>query len=164
MRRSRGEACLALILFLASCSPSPLEKVVIQTQSGQKVGFKVEIAKRSDERARGLMYRRSLAASHGMLFVFSEESRDPFWMKNTPISLDLIFINQDGVIVDIIEKALPYSEELLIPKVSYFYVLEVAGGTVQRRAIRIGDSAAPLPVRLRSSVLQGRPAAALAAG
>ena len=81
-----------------------------------------------------------------MLFIFPEETQAAFWMKNTPISLDLIFINQEGVIVDIIEKAVPFSENLLIPKASYFYVLEVTGGTVQRRVIRIGDSAAQLPV------------------
>lgn len=136
------------IVLLSACSSSThlLEKVTVQTQSGRTIAFQVELARTGAEREQGLMYRKRLSADHGMLFVFPAETQAPFWMKNTPLPLDMIFLNREGVVVDLIENAVPFSEALLTPKASYDYVLEVRGGTVTREGIRIGDSV-QLPVR-----------------
>ncbi len=73
-----------------------------------------------------------------MLFVFPGETQTPFWMKNTPLSLDLIFIRKNSV-VDIIANAVPFSESLLFPLASYDLVLEVINGTAQKAGFSRGQ-------------------------
>lgn len=113
--------------------------VTITTSSGLKVSVSVELADTADERARGLMFRTVLADGTGMLFLFTSEVQDSFWMKDTPISLDLIFI-REGRIVDLIENAVPNSETLLTPDSPYDTVLEVPGGYAERQGIKTGDA------------------------
>ncbi|MBI2082749.1 MAG: DUF192 domain-containing protein [Deltaproteobacteria bacterium] len=145
--KSRAHFLTALFLvLLISCSSASLESVILKTRVGREITFRVELARTTQEREKGLMHRRELAFNHGMLFVFPEETQSPFWMKNTPLSLDMIFLDRDGVVVGLIENAVPYSEELLMPQVPYSYVLEVSGGTIPREGIRIGDSV-QLPVQ-----------------
>lgn len=84
------------------------------------------------------MYREHLADGEGMLFIFPQETNASFWMKNTPLSLDLIFV-KEGRVVDIIESATPFSEEMLTPDSSYTVVLEVPGGYAARSGIQVGD-------------------------
>ena len=114
--------------------------VVVHSSGGEAVTYAVEIVKTPEERAQGLQHRESLAADHGMWFVFDNDVQDPFWMKNTPLALDIIFVGSDNKIVDCIENAQPNSTDLLIPKQPYRYVLEVVAGQVAAHRMSIGDT------------------------
>ncbi len=85
------------------------------------------------------MFRQSLPEGTGMLFFFPAVTRESFWMKNTPITLDMIFI-RGTTIVSLIERAAPYSETILTPDHDYDRVLEVPGGYAKNHGIRVGDS------------------------
>jgi uncharacterized membrane protein (UPF0127 family) len=133
-----------LFLSLAAfgcCQQSPdsdASFAVITKGNGEEFQVRVEVADTPQLRARGLMFRKELPEGTGMLFVFPTESRNPFWMKNTPIPLDLFFIKQ-GEIVALIENAVPFDETPLFPKVPYTMVLEVPGGYASRHDVRVGD-------------------------
>lgn len=114
------------------------EQLTIDTAGGP-VRFTVEIADDDAERARGLMFRESLADDRGMLFHFQQPERASFWMRNTPLSLDIIFIGLDGRILNIAERTTPYSEAP-IPAVGLTRgVLEIRGGRAAALGIRPGD-------------------------
>lgn len=100
--------------------------------------FTVEIADTPAERERGLMYRQTLAEDAGMLFLFEDEVRRSFWMKNTYLPLDMIFIQASGRIAAIVENTTPLSLEPVSPKVNAKAVLELNGGTAARRGIAVG--------------------------
>jgi hypothetical protein len=101
-----------------------------------------EIAATPEARALGLMFRRHLNEDYGMLFVFPVEEIQSFWMKNTLIPLDMIFINGEQLIVDLVHSAQPCAAD---PCPSYVsacparYVLEVAGGLARRLNLQVGD-------------------------
>lgn len=99
----------------------------------------VEIAENDTERQKGLMFRPFLSDSVGMLFVFDEPSPQSFWMRNTMISLDIIYVGQDKKIVSIQKKAKPYSEESLPSFGNAQYVVEVNGGYCDKYGIQVGD-------------------------
>jgi len=99
----------------------------------------LEIAATPDARERGLMYRAALADGHGMLFVFDEDSDHKFWMKDTLIPLDMLFIGADGRIVGIRPDTTPLSTASIGVGRPSRYVLEVPGGTAARRGIAPGD-------------------------
>ncbi|QKD04081.1 DUF192 domain-containing protein [Mesorhizobium loti] len=114
--------------------PAPLVAV---TKNGER-SFSIEVADTENEREAGLMYREDMAANHGMLFVF-EETRDvSFWMKNTPMPLDLIFVGQDGRI-RAIKKGEPQSEAIISPGEPVRFVLELKAGTAAKDGIADGD-------------------------
>lgn len=104
--------------------------------------FDAEIAVTAEERSRGLMQRTNLDAGSAMLFVFPREGRHGFWMKNTLIELDMVFIDADRRVVDVTRRAQPCRSE---PCTEYFparpaaYVLEIAGGLADRIGIAAGD-------------------------
>lgn len=102
--------------------------------------FSVEIAKTDAERAKGLMGRESLAANSGMWFVFPAMGEEKFWMKDTLIPLDLIYVDDNMKVVHVIENAPPESTELLISSAPFQYVLEVNAGTVDEHDIKVGDA------------------------
>ena len=102
--------------------------------------FSVEIAISEEERAKGLMNRESLAKDSGMWFVFPSMVQEKFWMKNTLIPLDLIFVDENMKVVYIIENAPAESTELLSSSVPYKYVLEIAGGSVEEKGIEVDDT------------------------
>ncbi len=106
--------------------------------AGGPVQFSVEVADDQDERARGLMFRRDLPADRGMLFIFEATARQGFWMRNTPLPLDLIFVAEDGRAVAI-NSGVPFSEELIAPIYAVRFVLELHEGTAKKSGIRIGD-------------------------
>jgi uncharacterized membrane protein (UPF0127 family) len=117
--------------------------VVVQA-GGRPVPFRVEVAVTPAEHARGLMYRSHLDTDAGMLFVFEEPAVQRFWMKNTLIPLDMIFISSDLHIAGVVENAAPETEtERMVPFRSQ-YVLEIGGGLASRLGIRAGE-----PVELR---------------
>lgn len=85
------------------------------------------------------MYRKDLPEFHGMLFLFPREEVQSFWMKNTPLPLDIIFINSAYEIVNIARNTIPFSERLLPSGRPAQFVLEVNGGFCQRHGIEVGD-------------------------
>jgi uncharacterized protein len=101
--------------------------------------FSVELATNDAERARGLMFRKSLPEGQGMLFDFRRDGPVSFWMHNTYISLDMVFIAGDGRIVHIAENAKPLSDDLIPSGGPVRAVLEVIAGTVQKFGIAPGD-------------------------
>lgn len=114
--------------------------VVLKAGSQTPVTLTVEIVRTPEERSQGLQGRENLGSNHGMWFVFEQDVQDPFWMRNTPIPLDIIFIGSDYKVVDFIEDTTPNSETLLVPRALYRYALEVNAGSVRERALAIGDS------------------------
>jgi uncharacterized protein len=121
-----------------AASIQPLE---IVTKSGVHV-FSVEIATTEEEKTTGLMYRKELADGKGMLFDFSPEQEVSMWMKNTYISLDMIFIRADGRILRIAENTEPMSTKIIPSGGLAKGVLEVIAGTAQKYGIRAGDRVA----------------------
>jgi uncharacterized membrane protein (UPF0127 family) len=99
----------------------------------------IEIASNEAKRMQGLMYRDSMAESQAMLFIFPDEDERSFWMKNTVISLDIIYVNTKNVIVSIQKNAIPYSEDSVPSNGKAKYVVEVNAGFCERHSIRAGD-------------------------
>ena len=90
-----------------------LSDLQIKTASNGTHLFKVELALDESSQARGLMFRRTMAADHGMLFIYDPERPIGMWMKNTILSLDMLFVTRDGVITKIFERTEPFSERVL---------------------------------------------------
>ncbi|HTM09246.1 MAG TPA: DUF192 domain-containing protein [Verrucomicrobiae bacterium] len=128
---------LFLLVGLFACGGDP--RVVIQTRAGKDVAFEVEIADTPAKREMGFQYRRELADDHGMIFVFPSESVLTFWMKNTPIPLDMIFIGGDLKIVGIVREAVPFTLSARSVDEPSRYVLEIKGGLARQRGIEVGD-------------------------
>ena len=120
--------------MLLIADPSPL---VAETASGPH-SFTIEIADESSERERGLMFRQDMDDDHGMLFVFPETKEAGFWMKNTPMPLDLIFIGEDGRVRGILPGE-PFSEAVISPGKPVRFVLELKRGTADKAGIKDGD-------------------------
>ena len=118
---------------------APPPRVIVVTAAGARLPVTVELARTDEERARGLMNRRELAPEAGMLFVFSENEPRAFWMKNTLIPLDMLFIDDGGRVVGLIERAEPLTTSPRDPGVPSRYVLEVNGGWAARHGVRPGD-------------------------
>ena len=87
----------------------------------------------------GLQYRHELADDHGMIFLFAGESPQTFWMKNTPIPLDMIFIDRQRKIVGIVAETVPFSLDPRSVGIPSQYVLEIKGGLAKRLGIQAGD-------------------------
>lgn len=119
----------------AAASFQPLE---IVTKNGVQV-FSVEMATTAEEKETGLMYRKELADGKGMLFDFNPEQEISMWMKNTYVSLDMIFIRADGRILRIAENTEPLSTKIISSRGPARAVLEVVAGTAQKYGIRPGD-------------------------
>jgi len=101
--------------------------------------FSVELASNDAERSRGLMFRKELPEGRGMLFDFDKEQPVSFWMHNTYVSLDMIFIRGDGRILRIAENTEPMSDRLIPSGGPVRAVLEVVGGTAHKLGIEAGD-------------------------
>ena len=106
---------------------------------GKTLTFTVELASTALEQEIGLMHRNTMAAEHGMLFDFHQEKRASFWMRNTFIPLDLVFIRASGEIEAIKDNATPHSESPIGPVQPVQAVLELVGGTAQKLGIKPGD-------------------------
>lgn len=113
--------------------------VVIDTAAGGHYRFTVEMAVTVDQQRRGLMYRRKLAPDAGMLFVFPQQQTTSFWMKNTFLTLDMIFIGEDGVVAGVHAGAVPLSEAAIPSPGPVKAVLEIGGGIAARLGVRRGD-------------------------
>ena len=139
--------CLSLVLFaLLALAPmelraelSKIEPLTVATED-DAVMFTVEIADTDELRARGLMFRQRLPEDRGMLFDFGAPRQVSMWMKNTYISLDRLFIREDGTIAYIAEKTVPQSLDTIGVAEPVLAVLELAGGTARKHGIRAGDT------------------------
>lgn len=119
--------------MLLPVDPDPL---VAQTQAGER-RFQIEIADTDLARARGLMFRRVMPDDRGMLFVFERSRPVSFWMSNTPLPLDLLFIDEAGVVRGI-RQGVPFSEASIASPVPVRFVLELKAGTAQKTGITEG--------------------------
>jgi uncharacterized membrane protein (UPF0127 family) len=128
---------------LAATPPPGLaktERVVISTADGKNVNvFHVELALTLEEQINGLMNRTSLPKDGGMLFVFKEPEERSFWMKDTLIPLDMLFIDSKGKIVTLHENARPKDETGIPSNAPVLAVLELPGGTAKRLGLKTGD-------------------------
>lgn len=106
---------------------------------GREIKFDVELALNDAERSRGLMFREKLGPYEGMLFDFHREAPVSFWMKNTLIPLDMIFIAADGTIRSIHANAVPHSTETIPSQFPVRGVLEINGGSAKLLGIKPGD-------------------------
>ena len=108
------------------------------TTGVQVTRLAIEIAEGDSARARGLMDRRSLPARGGMLFLSDDEKEQTFWMKNTPLPLDIMFITADSQIVSIVPRTRPLSQDIISSGQPAQYVLEVRAGFTDRYGIEVG--------------------------
>jgi hypothetical protein len=131
-------AMIGLAFLQAPANSAELQTVEIASKSGVHA-FQVEMAITPEEKERGLMFRRELPEGHGMLFDFFVDQDVAFWMKNTYIPLDMIFIRADGRILRIAENAQPLSERNIPSGGAVRAVLEVIGGTARKMGIAPGD-------------------------
>jgi uncharacterized protein len=117
-----------------------LDRATIEITGASGVhAFNVELATNDDERSKGLMFRRELPEGQGMLFDFFKDQSLSFWMHNTYIPLDMIFIRSDGRIVRIAENTTPMSDKLVPSGGPVRAVLEVIAGTARKLGIKAGD-------------------------
>jgi uncharacterized membrane protein (UPF0127 family) len=145
-RRTRSWIALAAIiaafaLFSAGAQAASVQPLEIVTKSGVQV-FSVEMATTEQEKETGLMHRKELPDGRGMLFDFSPEQQISMWMKNTFISLDMIFIRADGRILRIAENTEPQSTRIISSGGLAKGVLEVIAGTAKKYGIAPGDRVA----------------------
>ena len=143
---------MGIIAGLAACQPSAssavdlaqspagLDQVPLTITSGARdYRFTVEIAGTPEEQAMGLMYRNALAPDKGMIFPFSPPRPASFWMRNTLIPLDMIFVRADGSIANIAANTVPMSEQPVPSDGPVAAVLEIAGGRAAELGIKPGD-------------------------
>ncbi len=142
LRASLAAPALALVVGLGLSFPSyaadcRLDRVDLRGSWGQ-TSFTIEIADDEAERAQGLMFRESMARGAGMLFVYPKPQRAAFWMKNTLIPLDIIFLDEAGRVIQIQADAVPGDLTPLPGGDNVFAVLEINGGLAARYGISIG--------------------------
>ena len=136
---------IAIPFPLTGCGgPRPRNPVVevsfAAPDGGERGRFSLEVADTEPLRQRGLMFRDSLPQTGGMLFIFDEEEPRSFWMKNTKIPLDMIFISTEKKVQGILAAVPPMNEEpRSVPGVASRYVVELASGVAAERGIAVGD-------------------------
>jgi uncharacterized membrane protein (UPF0127 family) len=151
-RSLAARASLAAALLIAAANaalpqgaaPEPLSAfpqslLAIRTASGNVVNFKIWEADTQKREEQGMMFVRQMDEHTGMLFMFPENQPVTMWMKNTYVSLDLLFLNAQGKIDYIAERAIPKSEAIIGPPTPEFAVLELKGGACERFGIKVGD-------------------------
>ena len=120
----------------------PHGQVMLKDAYGGSHPIDVEVAATRDARTRGLMWRTELAEGKGMLFIFAQESVQGFWMRNTLIPLDMLFIAADGTVAGIVERAEPQTTSSRTVNKPSKYVLEVAGGWCAKAGVVAGSKVA----------------------
>jgi uncharacterized membrane protein (UPF0127 family) len=151
MLLARLAALLAALLFAwpaAAEDAAVREALIVMTEAGPQK-FQVEIADDPRERSRGLMFRREMAKDHGMFFDFGVEEPASFWMENTYLPLDMLFIRADGTVESIAERTTPLSRRGVPSKGPVRYVLEINGGLSDELGIRPGDKVSGPAVEAR---------------
>ncbi len=115
------------------------DHLAIETADGRSLAFSVELAVTPQQRARGLMFREEMAPDAGMIFLFDREAPRAFWMKNTYLPLDILFIDRAGRIVSIARDTVPLSETPIPSDAPAMAVLELNAGTAAALDIAPGD-------------------------
>ena len=136
LRLSVAVVALLLGLTVSACANEP--RVVLHTAGGD-VAVTVEVAATAAQQSLGLMYRKELGANAGMLFVFDKTVEHPFWMKNTVLPLDMIFLGDDRKIVGIVKDTVPFTTTSRTVGVPSRYVLEVNAGFSAKHGVQTGD-------------------------
>ncbi len=116
------------------------EQISIYFKNQQQAKFCVELAINNEERQRGLMFRKGMELSDGMMFVYERPQSVWFWMKNTSIPLDIIFADEAGVITKIFENARPFSTTSIFGGYDVQYVVEINAGLTKSLGIKTGGS------------------------
>lgn len=132
--------CLCAGVALAN-EPLKVRPLSVVRNDAVRVDFEVEVARSAEQRSAGLMGRTSLAARHGMLFDFGTPIIATMWMKNTPLSLDMLFLDEHGRVVWIGERTTPESLALITAPALARYVLELQGGEARSLGLAVGDRA-----------------------
>tara|TARA_B100001057_G_scaffold385632_1_gene392392 strand:- start:50 stop:478 length:429 start_codon:yes stop_codon:yes gene_type:complete len=127
----------AFLFFSNNAQSNKISKVVIQNENSSSISILAEVMITKSQQARGMMYRKSLDKDKGMLFLFNEPKRAVFWMKNTYIPLDLIFIKKGGGIDSIHENLEPLSTKKIKSRNDVIAVLEILGGQVKINKINL---------------------------
>ena len=131
-------AFVIVLLALLGCAHGPCVSIV-GADGKPRATVAVEVASTASQREVGLMYRKHLDDNAGMIFVFPDAAPRNFWMHNTPIPLDMIFADANGVVLGIVANAEPFSDKLLGVEGNAEYVLEVNGGFCAKNGIKAGD-------------------------
>ncbi len=130
---------LALLMLVGTAQGTSRDRLTITSTHGD-FKFFVELADEPEERRIGLMHRKEMAVNHGMLFLFERIGPKSFWMKNTHIPLDMLFLSKSGVILQIESNAQPGSLRDVRSNKPVLAVLEINGGLARKLGIRVGDS------------------------
>jgi uncharacterized membrane protein (UPF0127 family) len=141
-RRLLLGAPLALAVSRAQAQESDIKferSSLVIAAGGRDIKFEVELALNDAQRSRGLMYRKQLGAFEGMLFDFYQEMPVSFWMKNTLIPLDMVFIAADGTVKHVHANAVPMSTDAVPSRFPVRAVLEINGGSAALLGIKPGD-------------------------
>ncbi|CFX04266.1 conserved exported protein of unknown function [Candidatus Filomicrobium marinum] len=149
-RAANFAALLSLsVVILAACgffgmtesiADGQMPRETLTIQSGEKTHtFEVEVARLPQEKSRGLMYRTELPVGTGMLFPYEEPTEIQMWMRNTYISLDMVFIRADGRVHRIAAYTEPMSDDIVSSHGDATGVLEIGGGEASRLGIKAGD-------------------------
>lgn len=113
--------------------------VMLHPSGRAPIALRVEVARTEAVRNRGLMFRRELAEGTGMIFVFARSGHHAFWMRNTLIPLDMVYIGADRRVVGVVQNATPETDDPRDVPGEWLYVLEVSGGQTSRWGLRAGD-------------------------
>jgi uncharacterized membrane protein (UPF0127 family) len=155
--------CVFLVISIVACDSPPIEEQTPKSEQKRQLGpqfinegtlhlisaagdtirtLDIEIADTENDRTIGLMHRRSMPDTQGMLFIFDEEEPRSFWMRNTLIGLDIIYIRANGEIESIAKYTVPLNEQSIPSKGPATYVLEVIEGFCDRYNVKEGDKIA----------------------
>lgn len=138
MTRARALGAVASACLAASAVACPVDRVEIETADGGVVALSVEIADTPATRAQGLMHRTDLSRDAGMLFLFDDAAPRAFWMENTPLSLDMLFIDENGRVCGMVKRAAPFTRDLRHSGCDARAVLEIHGGLSDRLGLSQG--------------------------
>lgn len=139
-------ACLGILVFLLIALPTtenPIreyQKYYIEKTNGELVTLYLEESTTKDQMNLGLMYRENLPPKHGMIFIFQNPEKVSFWMKNTYISLDIIMLDQDGVVKEIHSNSTPKSSKAINSRSLIKYVIELQAGETKNLEISVGNT------------------------
>ena len=115
------------------------ERLTLETSSGAH-GFTVEVMRSRPDLEKGLMFRKTMAADHGMLFDFGKPQDVSMWMKNTYLPLDMVFIDAGGTVINVAHDAKPMSEDIIPSKGTLLGVLEINAGVAKAIDLKAGDT------------------------